>query len=385
MNDWTDIIRDRLLERPAGEASDWEWFEENRLRPMLARRRRLKILAAASPFAVAAALGALFLINPSLPTEPGPAQVSIVPAPGPSGPASMVAVADEPDVSSVPVANKPARKPAKPAVEDFGNQAMAEPDLPVETAGETEEVTAEPEKTAEVVQEVFAEPSRWDGTGEKTVSKVHLSVSPFVRGFRNGTQILEAGIEKISVQTNDPLMVYADDVNKYYAHSNNNHSEIPPATVSRTDFIPVSIGLDLSMGLGRNLSLTTGAEMAMYRSKILTAKGVSMAQKAYYVGIPLRLDWTFWESDKLSAWLGSGVKADRLVYGKLGDYRLKDGRIHWSLTEDVGIQYQLFPDIGLFFQPEISYYFKPSSPAILTYRTEHPLIFSIGAGLRFSF
>ena len=68
-----------------------------------------------------------------------------------------------------------------------------------------------------------------------------------------------------------------------------------------------------------------------------------------------------------------------------GDLRLKDNTIHFSAIGDLGVQYRLLPNVGLFLQPEVSYYFKPTNPVLETYRTEHPLTFSLGVGARFSF
>ena len=109
-----------------------------------------------------------------------------------------------------------------------------------------------------------------------------------------------------------------------------------------------------------------------------------MEQKATYLGIPLRIDYTILNEGRFSAWLGIGGKVDYLIYGNIGEERLVDKSLHWSVLSNVGIQYDLFKNFGVFISPVISYYFKPSEPAIITYRTEKPLMLNLSAGLKFT-
>lgn len=148
--------------------------------------------------------------------------------------------------------------------------------------------------------------------------------------------------------------------------------------------VPVSFEVNVSADLTSRLALTTGMDMTIYRSIFSGEKTrSSVHQRAYYLGIPLRLDWAVWDQGRFSLWLGGGGKVDYLVYGKLGDHRLEDRTWHGSVMGNVGAQYNLTPTVGLFLKPEISYYFRPSNPVVQTYRTDHPLYFTLGVGLKF--
>ena len=147
--------------------------------------------------------------------------------------------------------------------------------------------------------------------------------------------------------------------------------------------IPVSFGIDVRVGLTSKIGLTSGIDLSRYRSRFNLGQ-TSVTQNAYYLGIPLRLDWTMWQNGPVSVWLGGGGKVDRLVYGKFGSDRVKDNTLNWSIVGNLGIQYDLTKNVGVFLAPEVSYYFKPENPVIQTYRTENPLMFTVGAGLRFS-
>ena len=74
---------------------------------------------------------------------------------------------------------------------------------------------------------------------------------------------------------------------------------------------------------------------------------------------------------------------DRLIYGTIGENRLKDNSLNWSVTSCAGIRYCLIDNVAIYIAPEISWFFKPDNPAILTYRTENPFMVSINAGLSF--
>ena len=162
-----------------------------------------------------------------------------------------------------------------------------------------------------------------------------------------------------------------------------------PTIESKTHHsIPFTFGFEASLPLRPQLQLSSGVELSIYLSDFSIVKSTTTqdyAQKAYYLGVPLRLEWIFWQQDRFSAWIGAGGKIDYLVYGKLGDVRIKDNTWHYSVVGDMGLEYKLFPWVGLFLQPEISYYFKPSSPEVFTYRTEHPFCFTLGTGFRFFF
>ena len=150
--------------------------------------------------------------------------------------------------------------------------------------------------------------------------------------------------------------------------------------------LPFTVGLDIGLSISPRLSLVSGAEVSFYNSRfkgILTDQTAS--QTACYLGLPLRLDWTVWRDGRFSAWLGAGGKVDRLVYGRFGDDKLQDNTFNWSAVANAGLRYDFLDNIGLYLAPELSWYFKPEDPAILTYRTDNPLMFSVNFGLAIGF
>ena len=55
----------------------------------------------------------------------------------------------------------------------------------------------------------------------------------------------------------------------------------------------------------------------------------------------------------------------------------------FSTSMGLGLQYHLTPTIGIFAEPSLQYYI-PTKSEIETYRTEHPFVFTLPLGIRFT-
>ncbi len=153
--------------------------------------------------------------------------------------------------------------------------------------------------------------------------------------------------------------------------------------------IPVTFGLNISFLLNERIALTSGIEASLYKSCFIypNDKGDydTIDQKAWYLGIPLTIDYTVWHEGRFSTWIGVGGKIDRCIYARRNGITVDDRTINWSLLTDAGISYGLSDHIGLFFAPELMWYHRPKTSNLSTYRTDNPYIFTANAGIRFSF
>ena len=382
MSDWIEILKNRLENEclPLPE-NDWEWFEA-RFRQR--RKRRLLIRWSAAAAGIAAAVGLLLLLKPA-----GESGIDVVQVPDSKlvseaeSTVDIVSPVDEPvdpgeHVYAPGTAKPTSLKPRRPAQEQvtIDEQApVSEPDEPVQVREQ-----AEPSQAGEPVETPKAnhsEPTLWDAQESKQKKKI--SISPYAGGLRLNTTPSTEDFNKLADYTMSAASIETNYQNAGLISASPN--DISSFSKRFSHSRPVSFGIDLSVPLTDRISVTSGADFTLYKSRV--ANGFEkISQKAYYLGIPLRLEWTAWENGPASVWLGAGGKVDHLVWGKIGNETLSDDSFHWSATGVAGIQYELARGLGLFFQPEISYYFKPSSPAILTYRTENPLMFSLEAGLR---
>lgn len=150
-------------------------------------------------------------------------------------------------------------------------------------------------------------------------------------------------------------------------------------------FPPVRIGLSFRFPFSNHFSITTGLDYSLYLSHFSPeGEGVNK-QVVQYLGIPLRLDWTFVSGKYLSAYLGGGVNADFCLTATLDEYTLNKDTARLSLVAVGGIQWNLTNNVGLFLEPAISWQFPTSNSILSTYRSQSSLMFSVSTGIRFTF
>ena len=356
MEEWIEICKKRLREAESQlPPGDRERFEKEYL-PQASTRKSWKVLFFSTASAAAVVVVAFFLGRSSLDVKsereasfPASENERIV----------SESILDNQLVSeSVPSYLSPKQSMVRPSTssvekkqptleENVKESSIEIPDKQIKSQGTKRENTKDDTPASFIM----------DSEDPKT--HVRIAIAPYLKGFK---EVQQEG----KTQLANPVEGSVTDTKAHHS-------------------IPLSFGLEASVILNSRLSLTTGLEVSSYHSVFTNPNNVeSIDQKAYYLGIPMRLDYTIWKKGSLSSWIGLGGKVERLLDGRLGTERIKDTAFHWSLAGGVGIQYELYPGVGLYLQPEISYYFKPSEIILHTPRIDNPLMFSVGGGVRFS-
>ena len=152
--------------------------------------------------------------------------------------------------------------------------------------------------------------------------------------------------------------------------------------------IPVSVGLSARFFLTDRLSINTGLNYTRYKS--LRTRWFASThdqqkdwQYAHYLGIPVRLDWMIVNKKHFNFYLGAGVQADKCIYATVGGERLHEKEVLFGLNGAMGLQFNIVPMVGLYFEPDISYSINEGS--IQTYRIREPFMISVRGGIRFNF
>ena len=152
--------------------------------------------------------------------------------------------------------------------------------------------------------------------------------------------------------------------------------------------IPVSVGLSARFFLTDRLSINTGLNYIRYKS--LRTRWFASThdqqkdwQYAHYLGIPVRLDWMIVNKKHFNFYLGAGVQADKCIYATVGGERLHEKEVLFGLNGAMGLQFNIVPMVGLYFEPDISYSINEGS--IQTYRIREPFMISVRGGIRFNF
>ena len=82
-------------------------------------------------------------------------------------------------------------------------------------------------------------------------------------------------------------------------------------------------------------------------------------------------------------YLGAGGQIDKCIYAKVGDERLREKEFIFSVGGAMGLQVNVIPAVGVYFEPDFSYTLNEGS--LKTFRVKDPFMLSARAGLRFTF
>lgn len=363
MKEWTDILKRLQNETSLPPIDDWEFFLSIYDRHLKKKRSRRLLLISFSM--IAATSVAIFIITTNTITPDRTIEIKET--------ANTFSPTINHNNNDLLATNSPIQKTIKTKLQEdnykkdtinYENEEMSYFDNAEEHQKQNDrqtDLSPMTQDNAFLMSNYFVEQSP-----NNKINKI-ISITSYLRGYGSikSTEYYQYSDHLMQVISN----LFPEPINGAVFSIDGAHS------------IPVSFGIDVRVGLTSKIGLTSGIDLSRYRSRFNLGQ-TSVTQNAYYLGIPLRLDLTVWENGPAGAWIGAGGKVDRLVYGNLGSERVKDNSFHWSAMAVAGIQYKLWDNVGIFVEPELSYYFKPADPVIQTYRTENPLMFTVGVGLR---
>lgn len=163
--------------------------------------------------------------------------------------------------------------------------------------------------------------------------------------------------------------------------------------------LPITLVLNISKMLSNHWSIESGLQYTLLRTK-RTQTTISDEHsasvncqniKAHYLGVPLKLRFKILSFENFSLSSGIGGMVEFPLRGKVNE-RIDDGEMQehnyslpmqWSLNGGIGIEYHFTPNIGIYAEPSINYYFKSKS-SYPTIRQDKPFEFSLPVGLRFT-
>lgn len=410
MKNWEDSIKDRLegYESPLPEGSLAE-FRALRERKAVAPVKKAAPWIWGLTAAVAAGLAAiLFLRQPETPVDgiqvvkhPTPPVSTITDASGVSEPHSspqLIAQAVSPKaVPAVSVRVRDVIAAQKDASDEAIDAAVTE------NGNETPEVTKAVEPDAE--KEVAAvEPSVKTTSPyipqEKLSRSVRMKVAP-AAGIVAGSGLLAAivvpllGTGVYGVHTPSGLYdmdSYADIRRDGMQYGIGADAPEPGFIVVSKHYFPVKLGLSTRIPVADRWYVSTGLEYSLYQSSFtdtylsssgeMTPWSSARKQAAHYLGIPVRLDWVFASGRLFDVYVGGGLKGDACVGATLGGKAIPKDGLSLSLLGAGGVQMNMTKRLGLYVEPELSWRIPSEKNMLQTYRSQHPLMFSVNAGLR---
>lgn len=372
MKTWEEIFKDRLREReiPLPDESLAEFQAKLDSKAVAPAKRQTPLVWIAA--AVAASLAAfVFLHRPAGP-EPGN-QTAMQPS-APVAVSTDSTAFNEPEQDTPPVARavkpkvvrQPYVEPQEQIIEPAADDAITEEmiDTSATKAGIEPPVTVVPpfvpESAPYVKTTMKVGPTAGIIAGGGLLAAI---TTPFVRG---------AGID--NGVGNNPVDGSATNPNQ-----NPPEDEL---SGKPSHCLPMKMGLSLRIPVAGRLNLTTGVEYSLYSSKLTYTLSGEKTQLAHYIGIPLRLDWTIASDRWLDVYIGGGFEGDYCIGATLAGEPIQKDGFGLSLLGAGGVQLNLNKRIGLYMEPEISWIIPSEYHVLNTYRTNHPLTFSLAGGLR---
>ena len=409
MEDWIDIVKKRLQDAEAPlPPGDWEEFEAASL-----PARRTRVLPWLIPaLAVAAGLAAvLFLRKPAVPGD----GIQVIEQP--SAPVAMVAdtadVVEE--ILSIPIVAQADTPKARLA--DVKPQAVADVE---ETAPEEvivvtsqEEETVTPETKESVTPEPVI-PSSSPFVPQKTVAKpVTLKVGPAVGVVASGGALAALLVSTLGTKPYEASVDIAAhdggygmdspagpatssflgnsvfnggynylETNQYYTIFSYNGQPVDLLVGSPVHHFPLKVGLSAWIPVADRLYVSTGLDYSRYQSELKYSRSGERKQLAHYLGVPVRLDWVFASGKRLDAYVGGGLEGEFCVGASLGGMEISKDGFNLSLLGAGGVQMNLTKRLGLYVEPQLMWRIPTDNNALATYRSAHPLMFSVATGVR---
>lgn len=161
---------------------------------------------------------------------------------------------------------------------------------------------------------------------------------------------------------------------------------------------PITFGISLSKSLSKKWSFETGLQYSILKSRSVMGSEkyyIGKEQNIHYIGIPLRVSYHLADYKHLSAYSSAGLQLNIPVYGKINGKYIVDNApaytdswhitppLQWSTNFSLGLQYKFLPKWTLYVEPTL-YWYIPNGSSTHTIWTEHPVMFSVPFGIRFT-
>ena len=389
MEDWTDIIGEELenIEAPL-PADDWSVLQQKYAAAQ--RKKRAAAFAWAGGITSVAAAVALVLLLVR------PDSSSVIP--GSTGDLNDLVAETLPPIEEVvpvdsslaPSVQKKVSVPVDVVKKSVDDVLIAENNTEEITTENTEEVFDVIRDTTSLKDKLLADVSfDFDDFPEDEPRRRRRPMSIGISGSTSDSPMMKVMADYESPMDHEPPKEPEDSLAT--------DTPQPAMTMMRAKSgysdsyrheIPVSVGLSARFFLTDRLSINTGLNYTRYKSLrtrwfAATHDQQKDWQYVHYLGVPVRLDYNAVNRKHFNLYFGAGLQMDKCVYATVGDERLHEKQVLFGLNGAMGLQVNIVPMVGLYFEPEVSYALNKGS--IETFRSDDPFVITVRGGLRFNF
>ena len=151
---------------------------------------------------------------------------------------------------------------------------------------------------------------------------------------------------------------------------------------------PISFGLTAKIPISSKISLSSGIVYTRLRSdftNIANGYPLEKQQTLYYLGGPLSAQYQLWCYKGLNVYATGGGQVDFCIKTKVvsngTDIPYDKDRAQFSIQGALGLQYDIIPQLGLYAEPGVKYYFNNGS-MVRNFFKDKPTNFNLQLGLR---
>lgn len=212
----------------------------------------------------------------------------------------------------------------------------------------------------------------------------------------NGLLAMNTKLDQTDISNSSQLRMYSNQMNIGYS---NQQGPTVDELTNITYHLPVTVSLLVSKRLSPRWTIESGVSYTRLSSEetweSAELKEISTNNiKLHYLGIPLKASYLVFNKSRFSLYLSGGGMAEKCVSGKILSTFANTG-LHlssdldvsvwqFSLTGNIGADFEIVKPISIFIEPGVVYYFDDGSE-IMTIRKDKPFNFNIQGGLRLSF
>lgn len=131
---------------------------------------------------------------------------------------------------------------------------------------------------------------------------------------------------------------------------------------------PISFGLTVSYPLTQRWSIGTGLVYTRLTSQFINTMKyttITTDQRLQYVGVPVNIQYQLLKGKQWRVYASAVAQADwnvRAEHNREGvDIEAKKDDVQWSLGGTLGVEYRFIPQLGLYAEPGVRYYFDNGS------------------------
>ncbi len=151
---------------------------------------------------------------------------------------------------------------------------------------------------------------------------------------------------------------------------------------------PIAFGLSVSYPLSTKWLLSTGVTYTRLRSDFTSQAHdytFSQEQTLHYLGIPLNAQYRLFQLGGLNVYLSGGAEADYNIKAHMASegvtQHIDRDRWQFSVQGGVGVQYDVLPQLGIYVEPGVKYYFDNGS-RLHNFFKDKPTSLNLQLGLR---